>query len=324
MTVIGGSVDAREWAQIDRLIDDVVDRKMLSGAAVLAWKDGLVHEAAIGLRDMATRSAMSVDTIFRLYSMTKPVTAAAMMILWDEGRWKPDDLLSDHLPELSSLRVAGPDGRTVDLHTPITIEHVMTHQAGFGYGLLAEPIDDLFRSAGVPSFPYDMEPADYLERLATVPLAFQPGAGWRYSAAMDVQGLLVEKLSAQRYADFLQERIFGPLGMRDTGFTVPDANRDRFATLYTLLPDDNLLEVTGSADRTGSPAATSDGFRGCWVGFDRERLSPLRPYAPGAGRAGRREGVERGRGAHDDVQSHARSSLNGGFRHRTTRAACRI
>ncbi|MEJ7925666.1 serine hydrolase domain-containing protein [Sphingobium sp. AN641] len=237
------------WAPIDAMIRDVVDRGLLSGAVTMAWhRGGLAHASVIGWQDVATGTPMRTDTIFRLFSMTKPVMAVAMMILRQEGRWAPEDRLSDHLPELAGLEVLrGVDAGGMPIlsppATPVLIEHVMTHRAGFTYGFSDEPVDRAFRAAGVPIVPHDLPLADYLTRLARAPLAFDPGTGWCYGVAMDVQGALVERLSGMTLRDFMIERIFTPLGMVDTDFVVPASKRDRFASLY-VLPGDTLLEAS--------------------------------------------------------------------------------
>ncbi|WP_340267006.1 serine hydrolase domain-containing protein [Sphingobium mellinum] len=236
------------WAPIDAMIRDVVDRGLLSGAVAMAWHRGtLAHMSAIGWQDVATAASMRPDTIFRLFSMTKPVMAVAMMILREEGRWRPQDRLADHLPELADLQVfrgVDDDGTPIVSPpvVPVLIDHVMTHRAGFTYGFSDEPVDQAFRAADVPVIPHDLPLADYLARLARAPLAFDPGTGWRYGVAMDVQGALVERLSGMTLRDFMIERIFAPLGMVDTDFVVPASKRDRFASLY-VLPGDALVEA---------------------------------------------------------------------------------
>lgn len=241
------------WSAADALIQDVVDRRLLSGAVTVAWHKGAVsHASAIGQRDVAVAEPMQTDSIFRLFSMTKPITAVAMMILWDEGKWSPSDPIAKHLPELADLEVlrgTGTDGSALLAvpETPPTLEHLMTHQAGFSYGFTDEPVDRAFHAARVPIIPHDITAEDYLARLARVPLAFEPGTGWRYSLAMDVQGIIVERLSGMRLRDFMLERIFKPLGMVDTDFFVPAAKRDRFAALYTLAGD-ALVEMTAESD----------------------------------------------------------------------------
>jgi CubicO group peptidase (beta-lactamase class C family) len=145
-----------------------------------------------------------------------------MMLLWDEGRWSPDDLIARHLPEFADLR--GPAGAAP------TMRQLMTHTAGFGYGFDAnEPTDAAYLAAGV--WQAD-DLADMMRRLATAPLAYEPGTRWRYSLSMDVQGAIIERLTGQSLPDFMRERIFQPLGMADTDFLTPAAKMARLATLY--------------------------------------------------------------------------------------------
>lgn len=237
------------WARFDEMIRDVVDRGLLSGAVTMAWHRGApAHCNAIGWQDVAAGKTMRTDTLFRLFSLTKPVVAVAMMILRDEGRWTPGDMLADHLPELAELQVlrgVKADGTPLlsPPAAPVLIEHVMTHRAGFSYGFSDEPVDRAFRAAGVPIVPHDLSLDAYLARLAQAPLAFDPGSGWRYGVAMDVQGALVERLSGRTLRDFMIERIFEPLGMADTDFYVPEEKRDRLARLY-LLPGETLVEAS--------------------------------------------------------------------------------
>lgn len=240
---------AGEWRRVDALLSDAVERGLLGGAVTAVWRGGAaVHGSAIGWRDVATRDPMRDDCIFRLYSMTKPITAVAMMILWDEGKWSPSDLIADHLPELADLQVLeqGLIPGTLSLVPPAsapTLEHLMTHQAGFAYGFTDEPVDSLFRAARVPTIPHEVSAEEYLKRLAQVPLAFHPGTGWRYGASMDVQGIIVERLSGMSLRDFMHQRIFEPLGMVDTDFIVPEDKRHRLATLYSLAGD-TLVEMS--------------------------------------------------------------------------------
>lgn len=245
-----------DWAAIDDLFQVAIDRGLLSGAVVQAWKGGMIHHAAaIGCSDVASGQPMQMDSIFRLYSMTKPVMAAAMMMLWDENKWRPSDPIAAHLPELSALKVLtmSEGGGEAMLATPSvspTLEHLMTHQAGFSYGFTDDAVDSAFRAAGVPVIPCAITAEEYLSRLAQVPLAFEPGTGWRYSVSMDVQGIIVERLSGMSLRDFMIERIFAPLGMVDTDFLVTAEKRERLATLYGL-DNDRLVELKQDSSSLG-------------------------------------------------------------------------
>lgn len=247
---------ALDWSAFDAALDEPVRAGRLAGAVFLAWRDDRpVHVACFGSSDLEHRRPMRRDTIFRLYSMTKPVTAAAMMILWDEGRWRPEDAIADHLPELASLRLA--DG------TPArpTIEHLLTHRAGFAYGLGDDDADSASLAAGIPPFPHAIAPTEYLHRLGGLPLAYTPGKAWRYSVAMDVQGLLIERLSGQDLRTFMAERLLGPLGMTDTDFVLSADQLARLATLYVPRGDGIAVVPTGpvAPDPLAVPQMASGG-----------------------------------------------------------------
>jgi CubicO group peptidase (beta-lactamase class C family) len=233
-------------ARIDAALQSLIDEGELAGAVSLVARRGrVVHTRAMGLKDLRTGEALSVDTIFRIFSMTKPVTAVAMMILYDEGLWRPEDPIGRHLPALAALDVAGRDieGELVSLaadHQP-TIRELMTHTAGFSYGFDPEdPIDALYRELnplGSASL------GEMVDKLARLPLAFQPGSQWRYSLSMDIQGAIIEALSGQSLPEFMRTRIFEPLGMVDTAFHTPPDKRHRLASLYRMSATRGLVEM---------------------------------------------------------------------------------
>lgn len=227
-----------------------VDKGGLAGAVTMTLHRGrLVDLRTMGVRSLESGEPMAPDTIFRIFSMTKPITATAMMILRDEGRWHPDDPVARHLPELADIPVftgldAGGRAETRPaLHAP-TMAELMSHRAGFGYGLpIGEPADEierLYRAAGLWSAP---DLAGFTARLATLPLAYHPGSRWRYSLSMDVQGAIIERLSGQKLPDFYRTRIFEPLGMHDTDFHVPPEKQPRLAGLYFRAGDGPLVAV---------------------------------------------------------------------------------
>lgn len=243
----GTALAQPRWPAVDAAVQPLVDRGQLSGAVTLVIKDGkTVHASAIGKQDLASGAPMRMDTLFRAFSMSKPVTAVAMMILYDEGRWKPDDPVAKFLPELAGVKVLkglDADGKPilepVD-HAP-TMRELMTHSAGFGYGFSPSYVDQQYRAMKLLESPS----ADvFVANLAKAPLDYQPGTHWEYSVSVDVQGAIIERLSGQKLADFMQSRIFGPLKMVDTGFYVPASKMNRFATLYAL-QDDKLTPAPG-------------------------------------------------------------------------------
>jgi CubicO group peptidase (beta-lactamase class C family) len=221
--------------RLHALIQDEVDKKQLAGAVTILARHGKVVEyRTYGQRDMATATPMTKDTIFRDYSMTKPVTGVAMMILYEQGKWFPNDPISKYIPEFAHLKVyrgvdasgkmilADPD------HAP-TIRELMTHTAGFGYGSGKSPVDAMYHDLGVMQ---SQSLQEMIDKLAKIPLYYQPGQGWLYSSSMDIQGYIVEKLSGQSLPDFMHDQIFAPLGMKDAAFFVPEVKRSRFATNY--------------------------------------------------------------------------------------------
>lgn len=221
--------------KLHAMIQGEIDKKQLAGAITLLARHGkIVDYRTYGSRDMATGAAMTKGTIFRDYSMTKPVTGVAMMILYEEGKWNPADPISKYIPEFKNLKVFNgfdPGGKMVlaePIHLP-TMRELMTHSAGFSYGNADTPVDRMWSELKVrDSATLQQE----MERLAQIPLLYQPGTRWVYSTSMDIQGYIVEKLSGQSLPDFMRDHIFNPLGMKDAGFFVPAEKRGRFAAGY--------------------------------------------------------------------------------------------
>lgn len=237
--------------RLHALIQDEIDRKQLAGAVTILARHGKVVEyRTYGVRDMGTGVAMTKDTIFRDYSMTKPVTGVAIMILYEEGKWLPNDPIAKYIPEFAHLKVfngVDADGKMILVdpeHAP-TMRELMSHSAGFSYGNGKTPVDAMYQ---------DLKPMqsanlqETIDKLAKIPLNYQPGKGWMYSVSMDIEGYLVEKLSGQSLPDFMRDHIFTPIGMKDAGFFVPEDKRSRFATNYK---DDGHGQLSVTA--AGSP-----------------------------------------------------------------------
>lgn len=222
--------------RLDSSMKSLVESKKIAGmVTVLARHGKIVEEKTYGYADVAGQKAMQKDTIARIYSMTKPITGIAMMMLYEEGKWKPSDPIARYIPEFRDLKVyAGvdKDGKpALDKpgHAP-TMGELMSHTAGFTYGFFGStPVDKMYQEADLLNAPTLQE---FIGRVAKLPLLYQPGEGWVYSVSVDIQGYLVEKLSGRPFADFLRERIFQPLGMKDTGFFVPADKLDRVASIY--------------------------------------------------------------------------------------------
>ena len=224
-------VSSEGLAKIDRLLADTIAAGQLPGAVTLVMRKGkVIHQSAQGVKNLASGEPLSLDTIFTIFSMTKPVTAVAMMMLHEQGLWSPSDPIAQHLPEFAAVK--GPDGAAPD-HAP-TMGELMTHTAGFGYGVGLGPFDTVdaaYIASGVWQAP---DLAEMARRVAAAPLAYQPGTRWRYSLAMDLQGAVIERLTGESLPDFMRSRIFAPLGMVDTDFYVPAEKQPRMATVYHM------------------------------------------------------------------------------------------
>lgn len=246
-----------------------VDSGRLPCALVAVMRrDELAFFDCHGLRDVAAGTPVTADTVFRIYSMTKPITAVAALMLYEEGCFQLDDPVAAFLPAFAATEVfAGGDAGafdTVPVDRPITVHDLMTHTAGFTYGFMDEsPVGDLYRARGI-DFQANAEPlASIVDDLAEVPLLFQPGTRWNYGVSTDVLGRLVEVWSGRTLAEYFEERILGPLGMRDTGFSVPAHARDRFACNYRRGDDGGLELVDAAVDSPfTAPSVTHSGGGG--------------------------------------------------------------
>jgi CubicO group peptidase (beta-lactamase class C family) len=231
---------------VDAGLQGLIDRGELAGAVTLVARHGKVaRRSVLGLDNVERRTSLKLDTIFRIYSMTKPVTAVAMMILHDRGLWRPEDPIAKHLPEFAGARVfAGLDdsGEAIAVpadHAP-TMRELMTHTAGLSYGASEEPYDTPYKKAHVWSAD---SMAEFSQRVARLPLCYQPGSKWLYSMSMDVQGAIVERLSGETLPDFMHKRIFAPLKMADTAFWAPPEKAGRLATLYRTSRKSGLVAM---------------------------------------------------------------------------------
>jgi CubicO group peptidase (beta-lactamase class C family) len=250
-------------AAVDAALGPLVEARQFAGVAALAWHRGrLVHSAGYGVQDLETGVAMTPSTIVRAYSMTKPVMAVVMMSLFNQGLWSPDDPVTRFVPEFADLKVfQGLDATGAPILTPATrgptMQELMTHTAGFGYGGPEGPVDAAYLAAEIWT---SRGSDDFIRRVADLPLYFEPGTAWRYSIAMDLQGVIAERITGRTLAELMQERIFGPLGMVDTGFACPADQRHRLAGLYRW--KDGALRQVRNAPMTGEGSTPPDFLSG--------------------------------------------------------------
>jgi CubicO group peptidase (beta-lactamase class C family) len=241
-------LSAARLARLGEVISGEVERGRLPGAVVLVARRGrLGYFESFGRRDAAGGAPMTKDAIFRIYSMTKPITSVAAMMLWEEGRFLLSDPIGKYLPDLSRLDVArvevtaGGDGQIerVPALRAITIQDLLRHTSGLTYEFRGSgPVHKMYRSAKVDS--RAQTNADQVATLGRMPLLYQPGTQWEYGRSTDVVGRLVEVLSGQKLSAFFEQRILVPLGMVDTGFHVPPSHHARLAGAFGRDPDSGV------------------------------------------------------------------------------------
>jgi len=231
-------------AKLDAALDAAVHRGFVAGGVALVERHGeVVYENVFGKQSLETGVDMAPDTIFRIFSMTKPVTSVAVLILVDEGKLALDDPAEQYLPELANP-VVGVE--RLPAERPATVKDLLLHTAGLAYGLTGnDPVTRLYREGDVLRRDETLE--EKVRRIGTLPLRHHPGTQWDYSIATDVLGRLVEVVSGQPLDAFFEERIFAPLGMVDTGFHVPEEKTDRFAEIYDMRFGGNLVPAESPA-----------------------------------------------------------------------------
>jgi CubicO group peptidase (beta-lactamase class C family) len=227
-------------SRLDRLgpvMQSYVDERGIVGISTMISRRGqIVHAEQFGYRDKEAGQPMTADTIFRIYSMTKPIVSTALMMLHEEGRFQLQHPVGQYLPAFASMKVLADDGALVDQARPMQIRDLLMHTSGLTYDFMVDtPVAEMYRDARIMN-DATRSLESLIDELATIPLASQPGARWHYSVGIDVAARLIEVLSGQPLGDFLRDRLFDPLGMIDTGFGVPDSNLDRLSAMYGL-PD---------------------------------------------------------------------------------------
>jgi CubicO group peptidase (beta-lactamase class C family) len=236
--------------RIDRHFAKYVDDGKLAGWLATVSRHGkLAYVSSYGQRDKEAGLPVTTDTIWRIYSMSKPITSVAAMILYEEGAFQLTDPVSNFIPSFADVRVftGGSDIRSVTVPAvePVRIWHLLTHTSGLTYGFhRSHPVDAMYRERGFEwATPRKADLASCCDMWAGLPLLFQPGAEWNYSVSTDVLGRVVEVASGMSLDEFFAERIFGPLGMTETGFWLDEADRDRLAVLYTLGPERKAVRL---------------------------------------------------------------------------------
>ncbi|HYK17751.1 MAG TPA: serine hydrolase domain-containing protein [Bryobacteraceae bacterium] len=249
--------------RLDAAMKRLVDDKSVADLVTLVERHGkVVDYNAYGVLDVRKPDPVQKDSIFRIYSMSKPVTGVAMMMLYEEGKWQINDPVSRYIPEFAHMKVymgKNDDGmpKLVDAQRSMTMRELMTHTAGLGYVLSPNnPVDKMIIDGNILNSAAPLQ--TMIDGLGKTPLLAQPGTRWSYSIAVDVQGYLVEKFSGQSFADFLRTRIFEPLGMKDTGFYVPKEKLVRFAQVHTGAGA-NLAVDTNRPDPVVVPLGASGG-----------------------------------------------------------------
>jgi CubicO group peptidase (beta-lactamase class C family) len=234
-------------AKLDDAMHALVDTQQLAGVTTLVARHGkVVHFDAYGKRDLDSGALMRRDTIFRIASMTKPTIGVAMMMLWEQGKWKLSDRLDQHIPEFKGLKVKAKDGSLQDVATPATMAQIMSHTAGFGVNADYAPLR--FGEGDLQGM---------IDKLAKLPLYSQPGTDWAYGPDVDIQGYIVQKLSGQPLDVFMKEHLFGPLGMVDTGFWVAPEKVGRVARVNTYKDGKIVSAPAGGRDPSKKPSYLS-------------------------------------------------------------------
>lgn len=238
-------LSADRLSRISESMEPYVENDQVAGLMTMVYRRGEVaHVQTYGERDRQSGAPMTPNTLFRIYSMTKPITTVAALMLYEEGHFQLDDPAAEYLPALKDVEVydttAAGEPTRVPARRPITVRDLMTHTSGLTYGVFGDtPVDSMYQEVGV--LDDDRTLAAAVDTLGTLPLLHQPGETWHYSVSTDVLGRLVEVVSGKTLDTFFQTRIFEPLGMDDTMFEVPSDEMDRFATNYAVGENGKLM-----------------------------------------------------------------------------------
>ena len=228
--------------RLDNLMIRYVESGKLAGTVTcIARRGQVLHNKTFGYQNLETETPMAEDSIFRIYSMTKPITSVALMILYEEALFNLTDEVSQYIPAFKDVKVWGAGGALESPIRPMTVQDLLRHSAGLSYGGFADsksPVDKLYDEADLLN--QKITNAELTDRIANLPLLYHPGGKWHYSVATDVIGYLVELMSDKPLMDFMQEKIFNPLGMVDTAFRIDPSKLSRFCTLYGKTPESDF------------------------------------------------------------------------------------
>jgi CubicO group peptidase (beta-lactamase class C family) len=245
-------------ADLHGVLDPYVTEGEVAGAVALIAQQDRVDVGIAGNVDLEGSAPMARDTLFRIASITKPITSAAAMVLVEDGRMGLDDPVASWLPEIASPQVvrtpASPLDDVVPAVRPITVRHLLASRAGWGFpdDFSLPAIQPLLTELGQGPMPVDLSPEAWMARLALVPLLHQPGDGWLYNTSYDILGVLIARVSGRPLPEFMAERLFEPLGMADTGFSLPSGARDRLAAYYRHSEAGPLEQVAAAGEYSGS------------------------------------------------------------------------
>ena len=264
---------------IESTLAPYVELGELAGAAALIWRNGYVADvAALGKRDLLAGLPVERDTIFRIASMTKPITTVAALTMLDEGRFNLDEPITRCAPELTRMRVLrdpeGPIDQTEEVTRAITFRDLLTHRSGLTYGDFHRgPIRVASAETLGPQIDNPLTPDEWIGRLATLPLIDQPGAGFHYGVSTDLLGFLIARLDGAPLGDVFERRVFAPLGMFDTGFALPRDRQDRRAGLFGFDAEGRLTTLTAAPGRHAVAERPDDmtfesGGQGLWSTLD--------------------------------------------------------
>jgi CubicO group peptidase (beta-lactamase class C family) len=260
-----GGFSSDGLATIPAALQPVIDAGDLSGFVTLLWRKGETAQVnTLGWRDVEAKAPMTRDTLFRIASMTKPITSVAALMLLEEGKLRLDDPITKWMPEFKDLRVlkdaAGPLDATVPAERDITVDDLMTHRSGLAYAFTSiGPIAQAYEKALGSPLGTHLTPDEWLAALGTLPLSYQPGERFHYSHATEVLGFLVGRVAGTGYRDFIMQRILKPLGMDDTDFWCPPEKRNRMAKLYRINPKTDAMEDVSLPDLPGPPEFCAGG-----------------------------------------------------------------